>query len=290
MNKHCITRREALATGLGAGLALSPALKTLAADPKRLFKISACDWSIANGGKVEAMEMAARIGLDGVQVSFGPPGEGDDLRDGAVRQRYADACREHGVGISSLAMGVLNQVPYASEESARRWVDESIEVGPKLGQKVVMLAFFGKGDIKDRPELQKEVIGGLKSVAAKAEKAGVVLGIESWLNADDHLRIIDAVGSPAVKVYYDVANMTHQGYDILKGIRQLGSEQICGLHCKENGFLLGQGRVDFPKVKAALEDIGWCGWLTIEGAVAKGVKMFDAYVANQKYLRSVFPT
>ena len=290
MNRHRITRREALATALGTGLALSPALRVLAADGKRLFKISACDWSIANRGKVEAMEMTAKIGLDGVQVSFGSPGDGDDLRDPAVRKRYSEACRKHGVEISSLAMGMLNQVPYATDKSAQRWVEESVEVAPKLGQKVVMLAFFSDGDIKDRPDLQKEVIRGLKSVAPKAEKAGVVLGIESWMNADDHLRIIDAVGSPAVKVYYDVANMTHQGYDILKGIRQLGSEQICGLHCKENGFLLGQGRVDFPKVKAALEDIGWCGWLTIEGAVAKGVKMFDAYVANQKYLRSVFPT
>ena len=290
MNRHRITRREALATALGTGLALSPALRTLAADPRRLFKISACDWSISNRGKVEAMEMAAKIGLDGVQVSFGQPGDGNDLRDPAVRERYAEACRKHGVRISSLAMGMLNQIPYATDKSAQLWVAQSVDVAPKLGQKVVMLAFFSDGDIKDKPDLQKEVIRRLKTVAPKAEEAGVVLGIESWLNADDHLRIIDAVGSPAVKVYYDVANMTHQGYDILKEIRQLGSERICGLHCKENGFLLGKGPVDFPKVKAALDDIGWSGWLTVEGAVAKGMKMFDAYVANQKYLRSVFPT
>ncbi len=290
MNKHRITRREALATALGTSLTLSPALRTLAADPKRLFKISACDWSIANRGKVSAMEMARQLGLDGVQISFGPPGEGDDLRDGDVRKRYAEACRKHDVEISSIALGVLNQVPYSSDDSARQWVETSVEVAPKLGQKVVMLAFFGDGDIKDKPDLQKEVIRRLKTVAPKAEKAGVILGIESWMNADDHLRIIDAVGSPAVKVYYDVANMTHQGYDILKEIRQLGRDQICGMHCKENGFLLGKGKVDFPKVKAALDDIGWRGWLTIEGAVPRGTKMFDAYVTNRKYLRSVFPT
>jgi len=225
-----------------------------------------------------------------VQISFGRPGDGDDPRDPEVRRRYAEACRKHDVEISSLALGVLNQVPYSSDRSAQLWVEESVETAPKLGQKVVMLAFFSKGDIKDRPDLQKEVIRRLKTVAPKAEKAGVVLGIESWLNADDHLRIIEAVGSPAVKVYYDVANMTGQGYDIFKEIRQLGSQQICGMHCKENRSLLGKGKVDFPKVKAALDDIGWRGWLTIEGAVPKGTQMFDAYVANQKYLRSVFPT
>ena len=104
------------------------------------------------------------------------------------------------------------------------------------------------------------------------------------------MRIMDAVDSPAVKVYYDVANMTKMGYDIYKEIRQLGRDRICQIHCKENGFLLGKGLIDFQKVKAAVNDIGWQGWLVVEGAVPKGGDMFDSYVKNQKYLRSVFPT
>ena len=84
--------------------------------------------------------------------------------------------------------------------------------------------------------------------------------------------------------------MENQGYDIYKEIRQIGRDRICEIHCKENGFLLGKGRVDFPKVKAAVDDIGWTGWLVIEGAVGKGMSMLDSYKLNQKYLRSVFPT
>jgi sugar phosphate isomerase/epimerase len=272
------------------GLALSPALRALAADEKRLFKISACDWSIQRRGTPDALEMAKRIGLDGVQVSFGKPGEGHDLRKEEVRRKYLQAVEKHGVKINSLAMGMLNQVPYASDPDAERWVQECVEVMPKLGQKVVLLAFFGNGDIKGKPDLQEEVIRRLKRVAPAAEKAGVVLGIESWLDVDDHLRILDAVGSTAVQVYYDVANMENQGYDLYQEIRRLGRDRICEVHCKENGFLLGKGRVDFVKVKEALDEIGWSGWLVIEGAVPKGASMFDSYVLNQKYLRSVFPT
>ena len=40
--------------------------------------------------------------------------------------------------------------------------------------------------------------------------------IESWLNADQHLRILKAVGSPAVQVYCGVANMELRGYDIYR--------------------------------------------------------------------------
>ena len=286
---HRITRREALFAA-GAGLAMSPMLKALAADEKRLFKIGACDWSIQSRGQVAAMEMAKQIGLDGVQVSFGPPGEQIDLRKEEVRKQYADACKQHGVEIASLAMGVLNSVPYASDANAERWVRECVEVMAKMNQKVVLLAFFSNGDIKGRRDLQDEVIRRLKKLAPRAEEAGVVLGVESWLDVDDHLRILDGVNSPAVQVYYDVANMEKQGYDIYKEIRRLGRERICEIHCKEDGFLLGTGRVDFSKVKEAVDEIGWNGWLIVEGAVGPGMKMFDSYVQNQKYLRSVFPT
>jgi len=259
MNMHCITRRQALT--IGTGLAISPALLCLANDEQRRFKIGACDWSIGRGGQLGALELAKQIGLDGVQVSFGQPGGEFDLRSEAVRRQYEQAAAEHGVEIASLAMGVLNSVPYASDKDAERWVEECVEVMPKLRQKIVLLAFFGNGDIKDKPELQAEVIRRLKRVAPQAEKAGVVLGLETWLSADEHLRILDAVGSPAVQVYYDTANMEKQGYDIYREIRQLGRERICEFHCKENGFLLGEGRVDFRRVKDAMDDIGYSGWL-----------------------------
>ena len=84
------------------------------------------------------------------------------------------------------------------------------------------------------------------------------------------MRILDAVGSPDVRVYYDLANSTQMGYDILAEIRRLGRERICEFHAKENGSLLGQGRIDFPAVRKALDDIDYTGWLQIEGAVPKG--------------------
>ncbi len=287
MTTRTIHRRQALRT-LGAAIALSPALKVFAGDRSPRLKIGACDWSIQARGDVAAVEKAAKLGLDGVQVSFGRPGEKFDLRRPEVRAQYQAACKEHGMEIASLAMGVLNQVPYATEESAEQWVEDCVELMPKLDQKIVLLAFFSKGDIKGRPDLQAEVVRRLKRVAPKAEKAGVVLGIESWLSADEHLRILDAVGSPAVRVYYDVANMEKMGYDIYAEIGRLGRERICQIHCKENGFLLGQGRVDFRKVKHALDEIGWRGWLIIEGAVPPGGDPFASYVKNRKFLRHVF--
>ena len=291
-----ITRRRALAAA-GASLALSPALRALAADEKRLlprrqqpFKIGACDWSIRHRQDLAALEVANQIGLEGVQVTFGEGGEEYDLRKPEVRRAYQETGKRLGVEIASLAMGILNRRPFASDPDAERWVAECIEVMPKLGQRVVLLAFFSKGDLKDKPLEQREVVRRLKRLAPQAERAGVVLGIESTLNADEHLRILDAVGSPAVEVYYDTANMHYAGYDVYREIRQIGRERICEIHTKERDCLLGRGPIDFPRVKAALDEIGWTGWLVIEGATIKGRSVEECYRQNQKYLRSVFPT
>lgn len=283
-------RRDVLRATIGAAVAATPGLSLWGGQQQRLFRIGACDWSIGGGGQPAALRTAREIGLDGVQVSFGKPGEPHDLRREEVRQQYQSIAREQNVEIASLAMGILNQFPYASAPETEQWVADCIEVLPKLGVEVVLLAFFGEGDIKGKPELQKEVARRLKKVAPQAEKAGVILGIESWLSAEDHVRILDAVASPAVQVYYDVANSHREGYDIYQEIRQLGRQRICEVHCKENSSLLGKGPIDFPKVKEALDEIGYHGWLIIEGAVDRDLGLHESYVRNQQYLRSVFPT
>jgi sugar phosphate isomerase/epimerase len=158
-----------------------------------------------------------------------------------------------------------------------------------LGVKVVLLAFFGNGDlVGDEPGTQ-EVIRRLKQVAPKAEKAGVIFGLESWLSAEDTMRIIDRVGSPAVKMYYDVCNSTDRGYDICKEIRWLGKKRICEFHMKENGSLLGHGKVNLERVRDAINDIGYQGWMQIEGAVPPGAQLLESYTANCQYLRGLFP-
>jgi sugar phosphate isomerase/epimerase len=96
------------------------------------------------------------------------------------------------------------------------------------------------------------------------------------------------VGSPAVKVYYDVANAHHMGYNIYQEIRDLGSEHIAEFHLKENGYMLGHGRVDFRRVREVLEAIDYRGWLIVESAVEPGVSIQRCYQHNQRYARAMF--
>lgn len=283
-----LERRGFLSAGVGF-LSL-PTLQLFAQDGHRKYKIGACDWSIGKQQHIDAFAVAKEIGLDGIQASFGRPGGDFDLRDERVRRDYQKAGEETGVEIASLAMGILNSVPFAVEDVAVEWLSQCIDVMAAMGQKIVLVAFFGKGDIRGKPDLQDEVIRRLKKLAPKAEQAGVILGVESYLNADDHLRILEGVGSPAVQVYYDVANMHYSGYDIFAELRQLGRDRICQIHLKESGHLLGKGPIDFVKIRDVLGEIGYYDWLIIEGATEKDRSVVDCYKDNCRYLKELFAT
>jgi len=234
-----------------------------------------------------AFELAKEIGVDGVQVSLGSAANDMRLRKSEVQQQYREAAARTGLEVSSLAIGELNNIPYKSDPRTVAWVSDSIDACHALGARVVLVAFFSNDDLRGDPAGVDEVVRRLKGVAPKAEKAGVILGLESWLSADQHLDILRRVDSPAVQVYYDVCNSNDMGYDIYREIRALGKQRICEFHFKENGSLLGQGKVDFKKVRAALDDIGYSGWVQIEGAVPPGKQILESYQANCKFLRGI---
>ena len=289
MNRRTLLQKTLILTGASA---LSPLLGDVFAmdklQRKRDFPIGACDWSINGQASLSAFDTAKQIGLDGIQVSLNSLKDEMHLRDSAMQQKYKEAAKRTGVAIGGLAIGTLNEIPYKSEARTEQWVHDSVDVARALGVKTVLLAFFGKNDLKNDPKGTQIVIERLKAVAPKAEKAGVTLGLETWLSAPEHMAIIDAVGSPAVKVYYDVCNSSVMGYDIFQEMRDLGTKQICEVHIKENGFLIGQGKVDMKRVRQTLDDIGYQGWLQLEGAVPKGKTMIDSYLENIKAARQLF--
>lgn len=285
-----IIRRDFLknAALITSGCLVSTLRGPVTFENKTRFQIGACDWSIGQRGKLESFDVAKDLGLDGLQISFRVNDFEPLLEKPDVLADFQQKSAASGVSIASLALGLLNEFPYKSDPRTQEWVLDSIVAAKNLGVKVILLAFFGEGDLKNDKAGQKEVINRLKIAAPIAEKNGVVLGIESWLSAAEHVEIMEAVGSPNIKVYYDVANSHKMGYDIYEEIRWLGKERICEFHAKENGFLLGQGKVDFKEVRKAIDDIDYQGWIQIEGAVPPEADLLESYVENVKLMRNVF--
>ena len=253
---------------------------------KTQIRFGVCDWTIEKAGDPAALATAAKLGLDGVQVSLNPKGESLALLGKDLQQAYLAAVKKTGAGIASFCLGELNNVPLKSDPRAERWVSEGIAVASAMKVGIILVPFFGKGDLKNDPSGTEAVIAAFKRLTPKAEKAGVILALESWLSAEDNLKIISAVGSPAVAVYYDVGNSQEAGFDIGREIRLLGG-RISQFHAKDYKDLFGQGSIDFKAVRAAMQDIGYSGWLVLE-EVKLPLGLEKSILQDLKYLKRTF--
>lgn len=260
-----------------------------AADKPRI-RFGACDWTLKLATNPDSLDLARRIGLDGVQVDFGSEPTHDGrlpLFDEALQDRLLQRAADTGVAIPSLAMGVLNKHGLKNSPDALRWTLEGVKVARRMRTPVVLLAFFGNGDLRSDDAGTQAVIAALKKLAPPAADAGITYGIESWLRVDALERILDAVKSPAIQVYYDVGNMQKEGEDYAAAIRRLGRERICETHAKDYGDLYGRGSTDFVQVRDALHVIGYSGWMHIEGVmVPNGIEQDIGH--DLGYLRSIF--
>lgn len=284
-----LTRRTALKQVAAlSGLALTGFKASSAVRTK--LSIGACDWSLGKSSDIGAFAVAKEIGLAGIQVNLGSLANNMHVREAEVQKRYLQESKTTGVKIASLAIGELNRVPYKSDPRTDEWVWDAVDVASNFSVPVILLAFFAENDLRGDEQGKREVIRKLKQVAPKAEKHRIILGIESYLTAEEHMDIIQKVGSKNVQVYYDFRNAADAGNDVIREIKWLGRDVICELHMKENGSLLNGGTMDWPRIAEVLMEIDYRGdgWMQIEGARPKDADIVYAYRQNLSYLKNLF--
>ena len=282
--------RRAFMKGTAAGLVASAAAAGIvgAEDAKSPIRVSACDWSLGASGTA-GLEVAKRCTLDGLELSPGGAAEKLQASDPAWRGKVKDAAKQQGIVVSSMALGILNEFPLASDPRAPAWLEQTIEATHDFGAKVILMAFFGNGDLVTGTELKKKeadaVVQRLKDAAPKAKEAGVLLGIESYLSAKQNLEILDRIGHDSIRVYYDVKNSTNKGYDTAAEIRQL-KDRICQFHFKDDNAYLGEGKVKWEPQVEAIHAIDYQGWIVLETGVPKDRD--GDFTRNAAYVRKLF--
>ncbi len=254
-------------------------------------RLGVCDWSVGCLANPEALDFAKKVGLGGVQVSSGSGKDECELMDAAIRQQYKDVTAKTGVVACSTAMGFLNTYPLASDPRGPQWLEQTIDITKDLDAKLALLAFFGKGDLRKGDTLKEKdidvVVQRLKDAAPRAEKAGVILALENMLSAKDNLAILDRVKSDAVQIYYDIYNTSiSAGYDSPAEIRMM-KDRMCQVHFKNGKEFLGKGDLDMLKIRDALNDINYGGWVVLETSTPTGDKEAD-FKTNADFVKNLF--
>jgi sugar phosphate isomerase/epimerase len=262
------------------------------------YKIGVCDWMMLKRQKLGAFPLAKDVGVDGVEVDMGSLGQNETfqnaLADPAVRKQFQHAARDNHLEICSLAMSAFYAQSFAERPTVPLMVDDCIATMKALGVKVVFLPLGVRGDLAKHPELRPAIVERLKSVAPAAEKAGIVIGLETALDAAGEIKLLEELASPAFQIYFNFENPLEGGRDLCGELRTLAKNRICQIHCtdKDGVLLQNNPRIDMAKVKRTLDEMGWSGWLVIERSrdAHDSRNVRKNFGANAKYLKSVFQT
>lgn len=97
--------------------------------------IGVTDWNLNLSAKPEAVRKAAKLGFQGMQISFGR-----ELADGKmpsdqpeVLARYLSLSQEYGVAIDGTCVDRLHDNGLKSDPLALKWVSDAIRLTRSLG-------------------------------------------------------------------------------------------------------------------------------------------------------------
>jgi L-ribulose-5-phosphate 3-epimerase len=262
-----LTRRSLIA---GSGAFLASQLNLLSDASWPGCKIGVTDWNLKQTGKLEAVALAKSLEFSGVQVSLGrKPVDGHLALDNAeVQDAYLRESKQQGIALAGTCLDILHVNFLKNDKLGQKWVADGIPITKRLKAQVMLLPFFGHGALATQAE-RDYVADVLKELAPAAERAGVTLGLENTISAEDNVRIMERTRSKAVRVYYDVGNSTKNGFDVVKEIAWLGRDRICQIHLKDKTYI-GEGPIDFTAVMQAIAAIRYTDFANLETSSPSG--------------------
>jgi hexulose-6-phosphate isomerase len=163
--------------------------------------------------------------------------------------------------------------PKVREESRKGLAQAMREAKGVGGTSVLLVPGRVKGEQETHQHVWDRSIEQIRKLIPLARELRIHILIETVWNGfcykpEQFRDYIDAINSPWVQAYYDIGNMQKYGPSH-NWIRVLGNRTL-KLDVKDwgskNGFCpLGQGDVDWKKVRHELEQIEFKGWATREG-------------------------
>jgi L-ribulose-5-phosphate 3-epimerase len=267
-----------------------PTKETLNPQP---IRVGMTDWNLGQRGDITKIALAREIGLDGIQVSVQYPTDGKTptLRDPKTQAAFKRAALENGIQICSLAIGNpgKSRMPMHTNPAFAILLAEAVEIAYNIGTNNILLPILGDSHIDMANQAQVDTfVATMKEIARYAERYEVVVGLEDWISAEDNIRLLEAIGSDFVAVYYDAHNIVSRVPDIYVEPKLL-ARRISQIHVKNANELLSTpgGKMDWPRMSKEFYDIGYRGWYVLEtGSPTKDI-VADTR-ANIEYVKKTF--
>jgi hexulose-6-phosphate isomerase len=231
------------------------------------------------GGLIQAFPLAdwrselaaaSAAGVEAVEWIYEAPGhERNPLEtpDGVADIKAALA--ETGTGVSSVCGDwfMAHPLAHGDDEGRLEWL---LAQTAAVGGAHVVVPFVDNSALSD-----DEIIpaaAALRAATGAAERLGVEIHLELALPPNGVVELLERVGSPWVRVTYDIGNSASLGFDPAEELAAYG-DRIGSVHVKDRirggGTVpLGEGDASLPVVFAGLRRYGYDGVLVLQ--VARG--------------------
>lgn len=279
-------------TLLFGGLLLSEVMMA-----QKRYQIGVCDWMVLKRQKLGEFKLARELGCDGLEMDMGGLGRRDSF-DNKIRQPEMARLFRHTadsleIKVGAVAMSGFYGQSFAAKQSWKWLVEDCLNTMQTMQAKVAFLPLGGCGkDWTENTAIRKEIVFRLHEAGEMAAKRGLVIGIDTPLDAKGNKKLLKEIDSPGIKIFYKFQTAVENKLDISKDLRKLGADNICGIHASNTDgvWLRNDKAIDMPEIKATLDKLGWSGWLFVERSrdVTDVRNVKRNYGENVKYLKEVF--
>lgn len=260
------------------------------------YQIGVCDWMVLKRQKLGEFKLAKELGCDGIEMDMGGLGNRNSfdnkMRDPKMVCLFKHTADSFGIKVGAVAMSGFYGQSFAKKESWRWLIQDCLNTMNAMGAKVAFLPLGGCGNNwTDSLQLRRQIVWRLHEIGEMAKARGMVIGIDTPLDAEGNIKLLDEINSDGIKIFYKFQTAIENKRDIAKEIKTLGKDRICAIHASNTDgvWLRNDKAVKMKKIKKALDKAGWSGWLFVERSrdVNQVRNVKKNYGENVKYLKEI---
>ena len=250
----------------------------------------------------EAIELFAKIGLDGIEIIVQTDGYPCAIPFAASDEevlKVGEKVKAAGLKVAGLTpyLNLFNSLDEAERRKECEDLKRVIDMAKLLDTHSIRIygGKFVDGETDEDGKKLAALVKSMRECGDYAQQNGVVLSLENHFgtmttSAHETMRIINAIDHPAVGVLYDQANIAFFPAEEYEEAIELQKGKIFFVHCKDlvyrggtpqkpkfnmvshineedrtvHSRIPGDGILDWPGILKRLKEIGYDGWISLE--------------------------
>lgn len=246
------------------------------------MKLAICNEMFEGWSLVDVFAVAAELGFDAVEVA--PFTLAESVRDISSVQRESIRRDAERVGVEIAGLhwlfvspkGLsLNGPDPTLRAKTREYLMELVRFCADLGGRIMVFGSPQQRNVVEGVSYEEAFAYARETFRACAELAGewnIVLCLEPLTSRstnfittpEEAFSLVQAVDHPNFQMMLDVYSSSAEGVDIPAAIRRF-APWIRHVHANDsNGYLPGSGEANYDALVAALREVGYEGYLSVE--------------------------